>query len=602
MQVYLLVLRLYLSFKKKSPGNRASIHGDKFSRKRVYQMEINQIIARIIREIIKLFDFEYNGQPVNIDEVAVHAKRAHPTIENTDRNRYYYRVSNLREQRLQWIEKFLRHYLPFIEFHFQGVTQPVNGFRIKDLSKWSCYDSGSVYDALGIPSSYCNCNCEICYEKNNPLPYARMNCLLGMEEAKTRLKYYHRETRIGLPLAMGVYGEPFLNPKLLDIYEMAEGTDADMTVVTTNGSFLNEETCQRIAHLKGIKIVLSINSLNPENRQRVMGDARKDGTEKAFQALEYFQKYHIAFDASITGWPSVELEDIEQTVLQLEKYDPDLVRICLPGYNRYNYHDHEDLLYGHWDALVDLVKRLKKVVSFPLTTFPALYHSATSQEPIIDGIYKYSAAYEAGLKVYDHVIAYENQPVYLKTQLAAKLYQSYEDRVPEVNLRVRRDEEEFNIVLQREAASSRLGRRSFWGIFLNQTFKVTYLEKLKKLIEKHNAHDVVVYTSEIMKPAIEELVSSIDYYDQFFSRCHLALEVCPHYFWGGNIIINDIHMVSDFKRHLLEKIRENKKIDLVVIPSTIFDEWGFDLSGESIFELQQLGITLEIIQCDKIMI
>lgn len=563
-------------------------------------MEMNQIIAKILREIVKLFDFEYNGHLVKIDEVTVHSQRIHQSIQNADSN-YYYGVSNLREPRLRFVEHFLRTYLPFIVFYYQGVEQRVNGFRIKDLSKWSCYDSGSIYDALGVPSSYCNCDCEICYEKYNPLPYAKMNCLLSMEEAKTRLKYFHRETRKGLPLAMGVYAEPFLNRKLLDIYEMAKGTYADMTVVTTNGSFLDEEACRRIGNLKGIKIVLSINSLNPENRQRVMNDAKKDGTERAFRVLEYFQKYKVAFDASITGWPSLPLEDIEQTVLQLEKYDPDLVRICLPGFNRYNYEENADLLYGHWDRLVELVKKLKKVVSFPLITFPALYHAATSQEPIIDGIYKYSAAYEAGLQVFDHVIAYENEPLYLKTQLAAKLFQSYEEGVQQVNLRVKRDGEEFDIVLKRGEELSRLGRRSFWGIFLNQTFKVTFLEKLKQLIEKHGARDVLVFTSAIMKPAIEELITSIDYYDQFFSRCNLSLEVCPHYFWGGNIMINDIHMVSDFKRYLLE-MKADQTTDLVVIPSTTFDEWGFDLWEDSIVDLEQLGISLEIIECDKIMI
>lgn len=559
-------------------------------------LNLNKFIAVTLKEIIKLFDFEYNGNLIEFDEIEIHSKPQRDRILNNDQNHYYHGIFNLREPRLCFTHHFLNQYLYFVTFKSKGVVQPVNSYRLKNLSQWCNYPYENIYEYLGPPSSYCNCNCEICYESCNPLAYAKRKSLLSIQEAKTRLKYYDPGKKLGLPPANFVYGEPFLNKNLLEIYSIVEESENDQAMITTNASFLTEEVCKKVARLKNVKLTVSINSLNPILRQKVMGDSKKDGTEIALNSLSHLHKYIIPYDVSITGWPSLPLEDIEKTILELEQFEPDLVRVCLPGFNKYNCPEQTELLYDRWDGLVELVIKLKPIVSFPLVSIPALYNFSTSLQPIIDGVYKHSPAYEAGLKVNDLVIAFNHTPIYLKSQLTSKLKQS--SNLSQITLTIRREDDQFDLILNRQTPKKDQTPPR-WGLFLNQTFKISYIESLKNILQKHSPKNVVIFTSKIIAPIIQQLIEQIDYYREFFAQYNIIYDICPHYFWGGNIMINDLHLVSDFSQRLQE-ITNEQKIDLVVIPSSIFNEWGLDIAGSSIYELNKFNLPIELLQCDRI--
>ncbi|AZR73345.1 hypothetical protein BBF96_08095 [Anoxybacter fermentans] len=562
-------------------------------------MIFENFIATVLKEIFKLFDFEYNGKKVRIDEVEIKLTPKTNVIKNDDRKHFYYGVYNLSEPRLRFIDHFLKQYLPFITFKYKGVEQVVNGYRLKNLSKWSFYEVESFFSNLGSPSSYCNCDCEICYEKKNPLPYAQKNRILSLEEAKTRLKYYDQKKKTGLPSAIFVYGEPFLNPNLLEIFSMVKDLNEDIDYLTTNASFLTEEIIKELSKYKKVSLVVSINSLDPTTRQRTMNDSKKDGTKNALKSLSLLKKYQVSYSVSIVGWVSVDLANIERTILELEQYEPVLVRVCLPGYNKYNNPGCTNLMYDRWDDLVDLVAKLKPKVSFPLTCLPALYGASTTIEPIIDGVYKYSPAYESGLKVNDLVVAMDENPIYLKSQLISKLRQAYENGAEKVTLTIQRENKQFDVVLKKKENVKNIYSPFTWGLFLNQTIKISYIDKLKRAIEKHSAKNIILFTSEIIAPFVQQIINSVDFYTQFFAKCNLIYMICPHYYWGGNIIINDLHMVSDFKIQL-EKMLQNQQIDLIVIPSSVFDEWRMDLCGSSVYELSKFRIPIEIIECETI--
>jgi hypothetical protein len=60
----------------------------------------------------------------------------------------------------------------------------------------------------------------------------------------------------------------------------------------------------------------------------------------------------------------------------------------------------------------------------------------------------------------------------------------------------------------------------------------------------------------------------------------LRIAVTKQAFWGGNILVGDLNMVSDF----IETLREifdatDYCLELVLIPSSFAKQWGFDLQG-----------------------
>lgn len=564
----------------------------------IFQMNL---IKTVLLDMFKLFDFEFNGEKIQVDEVEVHTSPQGTDIINNDKKHFYYDTFNLKEPRLLFIDHFLHRYLPYITFRYKGQIQLVNGYRLKNLQQWAGEKVDNLYENISSLSTYCNCYCEICYEDQNPIPYTRINRMLSLDEVETRIKYYDKKDQTGLPSALFVFGEPLLNPDSLEIFAALKDADETLDGLTTNGSFLTEEVIKKLARLGNVKLVVSINSLNPDYRQKVMRDAKKDGTVTAIKSLTLLQKYSIPYSVSITGWPGLDLNDIEDTLWKLEDLEPHLVRICLPGFNRYNQSQTDDLLYNRWDDLVALVNRVKPQVSYPLSCVPHLYGEEEPLIPQIDGVYKGYAAEKAGLRVGDLVTEMNQKNIITKTQLASLLRTAYRDQLEQINLTVLRGEQKLEMILRQGADDKKCEAKPVWGIFLNQTFKIGYLEQMKKIIEKYQAQDVMVFTSKIASSLIKQIINQIEYYKRFFMGINLNLEVVPHYYWGGNIMVNNLHLISDFQLHL-EKVTSQQNIDLILIPSTILDEWNMDFCGSSIHELNGYNIPIEFIECDQIVI
>jgi hypothetical protein len=123
------------------------------------------------------------------------------------------------EPRIRFIAHELQRLLALVQLERNGEAIEVDGFRLRDLSKWVTYETGTAMNALTPISSVCNSRCHFCFEEN--APYPRERSIMPIAEAATRLRYYSPETGASLFPSDRNHMETFIHPKAIDIIEMA---------------------------------------------------------------------------------------------------------------------------------------------------------------------------------------------------------------------------------------------------------------------------------------------------------------------------------------------------------------------------------------------
>ncbi len=487
-----------------------------------------------------------------------------------------------------------------VDFEKEGEKVEIDGFRLKNLPQWRIHRS-NLQGNIGSLSSYCNCDCIFCYEKGNVLPFTKNKILRSVEEVKTRIKYYDNDKKMGLVPEINQELESFTNPYWFKIFDLLRShINSDETFFfTTNGSFLTIDTINKLKSLMPLIVVISINSQDPEIRQQLMRDKRDITT--GIKAIKLLKENGIPFYGSIVAWPTIPIDDIRKTIEYLSENDAYAIRVDLPGYTKYFSNKKLFNTREWWDKVVACCKDERKKISSALYWIPSLYGNK-SIVASIDGVIKNSPAYFSGLKSGDVILKIDNHPIYSRAQ-AQNILRKAKNKTSIVVNRNRkilaftlRESYHYPYILK--------GTNQRFGIHLISDLKISYLEDLKKIIESSNAHKILFFTSEVMKPHAERIINMIPYFKEFFNNIDFHLEVAGHYFWGGNILINDIHVVEDFILST-KKFIERKKIkpDLIVIPSSFtLGCGGFDLKGTSYKKIErELEIPVKLLKCTTIM-
>ncbi|MBW1997834.1 MAG: radical SAM protein [Deltaproteobacteria bacterium] len=249
-----------------------------------------------------------------------------------------------------------------IQFEAGGEPIEIDAFRLRNLSAWAFEEYKSVFDSLGPLSGHCNLRCNFCYEKGNPLPYAKTT--LSIQEARTRLRYYRQETRKGLPqFERRFYKEPFTNRDLIPILKMVRAVDPGVEIsITTNGTMLDEKTIEELCRLVPINLSVSVNSSNPDSRKKIMGDSC---SEASLRSLKKLKEHGLAFTGSIVAWPTLEMSDLLETIGFLDEHLARMIRITLPGYSRYYSEMPPFDTKQAWNAVLEAVWPLKEKIGTP---------------------------------------------------------------------------------------------------------------------------------------------------------------------------------------------------------------------------------------------
>ena len=69
------------------------------------------------------------------------------------------------EPRLELIKRSLERLAKFGTFRSNNKSLSVDAFRLRNLESWANYPVGSPESNFPSISSYCNCDCDFCYER-----------------------------------------------------------------------------------------------------------------------------------------------------------------------------------------------------------------------------------------------------------------------------------------------------------------------------------------------------------------------------------------------------------------------------------------------------
>jgi hypothetical protein len=584
------------------------------------------MVRRQLENLRGIIDLESGGAPLNWQALRLTLtsqaqpdlwRQARPRSSNAPRydSAHVYRTD---EPRLGLIADMLGHLGRHVRFEANGKVAQIDGFRLKDLSFWARYPTMGLLGNFGEFSTYCSCDCEFCFLKGSRM-IAKPRPMLSVGEAKTRARYYLPAKRVGLPTPSATPGEPFTNPRALELLRIARVSHADDVLdVTTCGDFLTEKVIDALAELKPVHIALSLNSSNSDVRRRTMRSRRP---EVAIAALPLLRERGIQFTGSIVPSPNVPLDDVAETMEYLDRHAPLQIRLLLPGYTKYANANARFDTQVFWDALVELGAQMRGKLQAPLLIQPGFYWNQ-SILPTIDGIFPNSPAARAGLRYGDRIVRVNAYPVITRAEAVHFLEMPPKKGDPwTVQVEVVRQEKRFTVALSNELPIDEdwypykprgyppsynvLARWSFGMQFLCG-FDLGPLRTLKQIVEKHpGVRRVLVFTTPLVQNLYAQALQIVGDAPEckIPEEVEVRVTIAQQNFWGGNIIIGDLHVVSDYVDHLRLLADLGYHPDLVIIPSSFTNSWGFDVLGQSFREIERRsGVTVELLPVRRVMV
>jgi hypothetical protein len=502
------------------------------------------------------------------------------------------------EPRIRLIAHDLQRILSMVQLEKDGQVVDVDGFRLRDLSKWVTYETNTAMNALTPISSVCNSRCHFCFEEN--APYPRERSIMPMAEAHTRLKYYSPETGESLFPSDRNHMETFIHPQAVDIIELArERQPGKLFWITTNGSHFTEDKVARLAELKPLIFKLSLNVSDPALNRELMGTGKR--TETAIEAPQLLQKYRIPFMGSIVAWPTIPLEAITETVRYMERCEAYAIRIRLPLSHRWLKHQLETDFDSHWKTVAAYAHELRHSLDVPLFVEPPIYW-VNPVIPEVDGVVKNSPAQRAGVRARDVIRSVNGEPIRTRIHSEAVLDRLHMAGEADIDLDVERAGELLRLHLHENGAGQDtypynadfFYRGENYGIFHVEDFRLHHIQKLFDVIERYRAENVLLFSSTVVAPIFETLVASIPEFAAQLEHVTLRLETVGENSFGGNYGVMDSRVVEDYARVVRKVLAEGHELDLILIPDAFGSPWGTDVFGQSYSDLaMEVGVPVE---------
>ncbi len=488
---------------------------------------------------------------------------------------------------VDYIRRRAESLLALVRLEQDGHPVEPDGFRLINLSSWKLSSYTDVFAALGPLSGACNLRCAFCYENGNVLP--RDRGILSEQEANTRLRYFDRETRKGLPAFRIRYsGEPFTNREWLSILQKARECSRDTPLtLTTNGSLLDAEVVSALPVLSPIWMIVSINAAQAERRKALMKD---NFPKRAYESLTLLREKRIPFIGSVVAWPDLPIGELAETVLFLDRQGAAAVRVSLPGYSRHISRKPCSRWRSIWSSVSASIRQLRNSVRAPILLSPALY-AERPLVPEIAGIVPASPAEKAGLRTGDTLLRIAGNTVASRTH-AQQLLVSHCAPCSRIACEALRDGTIVAVEISMPSEGNDdcypfwpqaypMPTRTPFGIWLYDDFDPLWLAQIARRIEEYDAKRVLLFCSELLVDTVSDLLETVPELQKALNGRCIQLEVPEQRFWGGNIILGDLWMVSDLI-HAFRKVvsKFGHRPDLVVLPSTFMPDGWADLCGE----------------------
>lgn len=524
------------------------------------------------------------------------------------------RNASLYEPRIELIKKLLESLLTVVELEQEGQPVRVDGFRLKDLSHWLVPSDCDPLEVFGLAGSRCNVDCLFCYIKGNPpelaLAAPRRKADEELAEMMTRLRYFSPGSGRALFPTLGEIYEALAHPHIMPVLRALREKTSQVFRISTSGRVLTPEFVAQLAELKPLYLYFSLPTATPQRLRQLM---RTPEPEVHLEALPLLQQHRIPYALVIVPWPldSVDamLADLEATIDYVDRYEPHLIEVHLPGYTRY--FSSEELFDrdATWSAIVARVRALRQATTAPIVVMPSLYEENRYEEernvPRVIGLVQNSPAARAGLKRGDEITAINAVAVRNRPQARDLLARLQRHQRGEAMLRVRRDGHELPLTVRLDAFAypySQEVDRHLGVIMLGTGFRSSHIEQLREIIHRYGARHVLFLSSQLVKPHFQQALKETGLLDT--SAVRLDIEVPANRFFGGNIILGDLLVVQDFIDCIREYLdKGNPRPDLVVIPSSPFNlgAWKRDLTGRVYLDIErEVGIPVELLECETI--
>ncbi|HIE16732.1 MAG TPA: hypothetical protein EYP71_00865 [Dehalococcoidia bacterium] len=518
------------------------------------------------------------------------------------------------EPRIDLIKKLLESLLALVELEYKGKPVNVDGFRLKDLRDWPATSSGQPAEVFEYTGSHCNCDCIFRCNKGNPPSIAACHSLERtaeeeFKEIRTRIKHFSPEAAKALFPSLGSIYEVTDHPYFMQTLHLLREKTTKPVKITTNGCKLTTTVAAELAELKPVYLYLSLNSSSHSRRRKLMRDPNP---EIAINSLPLLKQYHIPYAAVIVPWPldsfKEMLADLSSTVAYAAENEAHLVQINLPGYSRHFSSSQLFDLHQAWKTVISLVRELKGSYQCPVVTMPSLYEENIYHQhknlPQIIGVVKNFPAYFSSLESGDVIQQINGIPVHNRPQARELLSLTKQSDVTGIRLVVSRGNQTVQATLNPASYSYPCSENidAYLGIvFAGSGFRTSYIETLKEIIEAHQAKHVLLLSSELVKPTLEQCLTESRLLKN--SEIKIDIEVPQNNFFGGNIFMGDL-VVQDFIDHIKNHIMHNRgKPDLVVIPSSPFNlsAWGCDLTGRVYLDIErEAGVPVALLPCSTI--
>jgi len=422
-------------------------------------------------------------------------------------------------------------------------------------------------------TSSCTTGCIFCSHKNNPegievfaLPKLSFEEIVNMSEFLNKAK----KIVIGESASRIIEGEPFLREDMMDILRfLRKKYPCTQIEITTSGTFLTQEVIEELAALNPVELNISLNSSTVEGRKLL--HFGKDA-QSAIKAVEYLKDSGIVFHGSIVAMPDiVGYEDIKNTIAYLCENNARTVRAFVPGFS------------GKSDFKIDFFEvrqRLREIsdLMYGLYSVPVLIEPPVINdlEPEVCGTMKGSPACESGILKGDIIMKVNNYEPLTRVDAYNALCKNANPKV-----QLKRDESLLSIIIKKKPGVSP-GAVFYYDINPDDVFDIG------RAISKAKSENPLVITSElgyeIVKLGIEKLLN-----------VNIDIWGIHNNWFGGTIMCTGLLTVPDMINGIKSRI-EQKKPDLIIIPSLPFDINGKDLSGHYFSEIENaFGIKTVVI-------
>lgn len=578
---------------------------------------LRSLVATTMGNLSRVLRLECNGRPLDPDKTWYSGGPVNGDGTSSGEavklpRRYYYPLQHFRadEPRALLLDHLLRSCLRLGRVHEEGSEDQVTAWSLRDLEHWLVEEETDPGSMLGNISWYCKVKCTFCYQIGHPPELRSPRYTTPREEIETKIRYYRPEQKQRLFHATNYDTNEILTyPGVIELMRiLREKTDKPFYNITTNGVPLTEQMIGDLKPLLPFELGISINSTNPALRKKLMRDKQP---EVAINSMMRLREENIPFLASIVAWPEFTIEDLEQTIRDLDRIPPVEIRVCLPGYSRYF---STDPLFDRdevWEGIVNLVRRLRGELTVPIIPLPSVYeehlHDEFHNQPYVQGVVPGSPAFRAGVRRGDVLVSANN--VRLPNRPAARfaMTKMHEDGVSRVWLKALRDGEETDLVL-REGADRDFEfpytrhlaslHRMPYGLLLPQGLGHEVMGQIIQLAAMRRAKRVLILSSTLMRQPMQQMLAETG----GIEGAEVEWGIPENRYLGPNIFMGDLLTVQDYVDFLREHQASGKpRPDLVLIPSSAFSTWRRDITGRTFFEIGRLtGLPVELLLVTRI--